>query len=249
MKLKFKGYVCREWRIVPQGRSYGSGVHAALASLSRGSCYWPDCGEPVVRFVQGVPVANLQIAHIYAFEKGGPRHKESMSTEEKNSFSNLILLCHPHHVLVDKRFPEKFPPVLLFKWKERREADGQEKLSGLRNVTEDRLQELISSVIARQGKRIEDAISKLENFDSEAAAVVRELLDEVNQLRRSSSFVDPDAINTLYKASANLKGYLDPDSINTLMKASENLKQSNMSALIEQLAAFGREARRIQGFM
>ncbi|MEU3229643.1 HNH endonuclease [Nocardiopsis alba] len=203
----------------------------------------------MVRFVQGVPVANLQIAHIYAFEEGGPRHKGGMSVEEKNSFSNLILLCHPHHVLVDKRFPEKFPPALLFKWKEGREADGQEKLSGLRNVTEDRLQDLLSSVIAQQGKRIEDAISKLENFDSEAAAAVRELLDEVNQLRRSSSFVDPDAINTLYKASANLKGYLDPDSINALMKASENIQQANVSALIDQLAAFEGGVRRVRGLM
>jgi len=32
-------------------RDYSPGTRAALQTLSRGSCYWPGCGEPVVRLL------------------------------------------------------------------------------------------------------------------------------------------------------------------------------------------------------
>jgi hypothetical protein len=36
-------------------RNYPSGVRTALIALSGGTCYYPDCREPVVRFVSGKP--------------------------------------------------------------------------------------------------------------------------------------------------------------------------------------------------
>lgn len=232
-----------------QGRSYNTGIRAALASLSRGSCYWPHCGEPVIRFVQGTPVANLQIAHIHALERGGPRYRESMTSEERNSFGNLILLCHPHHVVVDKKSVDKFPPGLLFKWKQNREASGQSSLSGLRNVTEEQLEKLLSAAISEQSKRLDDAVSKLEELDSESAQAIRELISEVDRLRRSSSFLDPDSINTLYAASGRLSGYLDPDVVNNLMKASETLMLLNIPDLATQLSDAARRISRAQEMM
>jgi len=40
-------------------------------------------------------------AHIVARKENGPRGESDLSTEERNQFSNLILLCRNHHKLVD----------------------------------------------------------------------------------------------------------------------------------------------------
>ncbi len=47
-----------------------------------------------------------------------------MDDETRRSFANLILLCHPHHKLVDRLEPERFPAKVLLDWKEAREAQG-----------------------------------------------------------------------------------------------------------------------------
>jgi hypothetical protein len=52
-------------------RKYTHGVRFALAALCGGTCYWPGCGEPVVRFVDDDPISNLQIAHIAGATPGG----------------------------------------------------------------------------------------------------------------------------------------------------------------------------------
>src|SRR5699024_12051248 len=98
------------------------------------------------------------------------------------------------------------------------------------------MEKLLSAAISEQSKRLDDAVSKLEELDSESAQAIRELISEVDRLRRSSSFLDPDSINTLYAASGRLSGYLDPDVVNNLMKASETLMLRN----IPDLAKIGR---------
>jgi hypothetical protein len=32
-----------------------------------------------------------------------------MTDAERNAFSNLMLLCHPHHTLIDKTAPDNYP--------------------------------------------------------------------------------------------------------------------------------------------
>ena len=43
-----------------------------------------------------------EICHIRARRKGGPRYDPSLSIEEKDGFSNLLLLCPTCHTLADK---------------------------------------------------------------------------------------------------------------------------------------------------
>ena len=45
-------------------RSYTAGTRAALQTLSRGSCYYPGCGEPLVKLVKEDYYINYEIAHI-----------------------------------------------------------------------------------------------------------------------------------------------------------------------------------------
>lgn len=47
-------------------------------------------------------------AHIVAREPKGPRGESSLQAEERDSYSNLILLCPTHHTIIDKA-EEEYP--------------------------------------------------------------------------------------------------------------------------------------------
>src|SRR5215469_15769740 len=94
-------------------RNYNSGDRTALIALSGGSCYYPDCGEPVVRKVTGGFEVALEIAHVCGLKPGSARHDPDMTDEERNSFFNIILLCVVHHKVVDRRDPASYPVELL----------------------------------------------------------------------------------------------------------------------------------------
>lgn len=66
-------------------------------------CAFPDCG--LLLTAVGPPdnpvVVLGEIAHIVAESPNGPRGNSPMSIQERNSYSNLILLCNQHHQLID----------------------------------------------------------------------------------------------------------------------------------------------------
>jgi len=128
-------------------RDYSAGTRPALAALSRGSCYYPDCTTPIIEFIDGEPFVNFQIAHIRD-AKPGNRYVPDMSDDERRAFANLVLLCKPHHTLVDKTHPERFRIEDLQKWKADRESSGVDALADLRGLTESRLEELITDAVA-----------------------------------------------------------------------------------------------------
>lgn len=66
-----------------------------------------------------------------------------MNNEERRAFSNLILLCKPHHEEIDKRHPEKYSAEVLLEWKRRHEGDDLQPLAELGAVSEDNLAELL----------------------------------------------------------------------------------------------------------
>ncbi|MGW7580934.1 PIN domain-containing protein [Kitasatospora sp. NPDC054768] len=118
----------------PPRRTYTNATIAGLMALARGACYWPDCGEPVIRMVGTEPMLNLEIAHIRAFENGGSRFDPSWTVKQRNSFVNLILLCPPHHKTIDGPRSAEYPVALLEAWKHDREVESQGALAGLRNL-------------------------------------------------------------------------------------------------------------------
>jgi hypothetical protein len=65
-------------------RNYTAGVRAALISFSAGSCYWPGCGRRLLSNVAGEYFIDLDIAHICALEKGGPRYNSNMTDKQRN---------------------------------------------------------------------------------------------------------------------------------------------------------------------
>lgn len=139
---------------MPGPRDYSRSTVFALAALGAGKCYWPNppCNVPVTVIIDGEPVTNLQVAHIRAAKKNGPRYVEDMSDDARRSWKNLILLCTPHHTMVDKLKSADYSIEELERWKLEREKDGLERLRGIRELTEDRLQQMLSNSIKEAHK-------------------------------------------------------------------------------------------------
>lgn len=81
---------------------------------SGGVCAFPDCSLRLV--VEGTPSDDAttigEIAHIVASSDQGPRASKAMSEEERNKHFNLILLCEPHHKVIDAQPNTYSLPVL-----------------------------------------------------------------------------------------------------------------------------------------
>jgi hypothetical protein len=136
---------------VTDPRKYTAGTRAALLVLAQGGCYWPDCGRPLVVWIENEPVGDFHIAHIHGANRNSARYDDSMTDEQRSHFDNLLLLCKPHHDMVDRLHPTDYSVETLTKWKLDREGPGRAALSGLTQVTEERLQEIIAEVLKSAG--------------------------------------------------------------------------------------------------
>ncbi|WP_406073149.1 HNH endonuclease signature motif containing protein [Streptomyces virginiae] len=218
-----------------EARKYTSGTHAALMSLCRGFCYWPGCDEPVTRFVDGEHILNLEIAHIRAVSSGGKRFDPQLSLDEKNAFSNLLLLCKVHHVRVDGHGSEQYTVELLQTWKEQRESDGTAPLLELQGLTEERLRELVSESFAAFQDETHEALAELARIAPEAAATLRVLVEELRDPRVHGFGIDPDVASWLRSASDGL-GHLQ-DTAPLLWNVARDLRHLQDSASLLRSAA------------
>lgn len=205
-----------------RNRSYSIGTRAALAALSYGTCYWPGCTVPVVTLVNQKYRMNLQIAHIRPSEPNGPRGNESQSREGLNEFSNLVLLCKPHHEEVDE-FPEYFTINVLTKWKESRERGQDVALSKMPELNSDEgLRQAISEAINERDRDLEKVLSRLEKNDAEAAVLLRDLQEQLTAARRSGAIIDPDSATMAHSAGRMLQHL--PDSSEVAQSAAKALR-------------------------
>jgi hypothetical protein len=132
-------------------RDYTQGTERALYTFSATTCYFPDCPARVIVLVDGEPVSNVEIAHIRGAVPGAPRYDPAMTDDERRSFANLILLCTPHHKIVDRLHPGDYPVEVLADWKAQHERDAGIDGSVLAQLTEDRLLDLIEKAVATAG--------------------------------------------------------------------------------------------------
>jgi hypothetical protein len=155
-------------------REYTAGTRAALATLSKGHCYYPGCTVPTIVFIEGEPVINYQIAHIRD-AKPGNRYVAHMTEDERRSFKNLVLLCKPHHDYVDRQKPELFSINTLQEWKESRESAAVAELRGLDGLTEEKLAEMIRDAVAAGSTRspLLDWTVDEDQFENDVAHVLR----------------------------------------------------------------------------
>lgn len=153
--LLCSAYACGGGRHVSAGpRDYTVGTERALFRLAQGTCYFPGCSTPVIAVENGHPIVAVEIAHIRGANPNSARYDASMTDAARAAYSNLILLCVPHHKLVDRLEPEKYSVELLTGWKVDNEtAEGIEALRSVAN--EANLEDLLASVVERLAPRRE----------------------------------------------------------------------------------------------
>lgn len=220
-------------------RYYSNATIAALMTLARGGCYWPDCNVPTIRMINGAPKLNLEIAHIRAFEEGGKRFDPTWPVKERNSFDNLILLCNPHHEEVDGPDSAKYPVEVLLGWKHAHEADGVDALAGLGELTKSELSEMIATAQSEVVDRIGPALDEFAKTAPELASLLKVVVKELADPRVHGFGISEDGITMLHSSArtfANLE-----DSANLLANAADTLKNLEDSANV--LAGAARSLR------
>lgn len=95
-------------------------VQTRLWGISAGRCEL--CNRPLYSDLTfGIDGNYAEVAHIYAVSSGGPRHQNTMTDEEINNISNLMLLCEEHHHMIDSQ-PENFAGSVLIDRKREHEC-------------------------------------------------------------------------------------------------------------------------------
>jgi hypothetical protein len=67
--------------------------------------------------VDGSPVIAVDIAHIHGANPGSARYLEEMSDAARSDWDNLIMLCTPHHKIVDRLPVTTYTADRLREWK------------------------------------------------------------------------------------------------------------------------------------
>lgn len=236
-------------------RNYTEGVKAALHVTSGGGCYRPNCNQPAVRFWDGIPEKNLDIAHIHGFDRNGPRFRE-MPISERNAFSNLILLCKPCHKRVDGD-EEKYTVKVLQQWKAERERKPLGSLAGLQDLDKAEMEAMLDKAM----KEIRHEMTTFAEQFPELSELLRQAIESTPILDRETVEVLclaadklnlPEYVEMLYYAAdkLNLPEYAEamthaadrldlPNYVEMLCHAAENLdlpaQASQLYAAAERL--------------
>lgn len=109
-------------------RNYSDLTLKQLFLTSGHYCAFPGCGSAIVEFEAAGPVILGEIAHIEGSSNNGPRPNLSLPPSERDSYSNLLVLCAHHHNLVDK-IDSDYPVSVLKQWKQAAQTATSEKLS------------------------------------------------------------------------------------------------------------------------
>jgi hypothetical protein len=126
-----------------------------------------------MRFIEGEPYIDYQIAHIRDANPGN-RYVEAMTDDQRRSFENLILLCKPHHELVDKRHPDRYSIEDLDEWKRLREGSFAEQLAEVGPVTEDFLADVLTQSMVEVQEQLTDALFEQEDAAMRRVEAIRE---------------------------------------------------------------------------
>lgn len=140
-------------------------VKVRLWGLAAGRCQYDGCNRPL--WLDDVTQAQFNtayIAHIVADQPNGPRGDPTRSALLRSSITNLMILCDPHHRLVDVADIEGHPESRLLAMKERHER----RIARVGAVAQDRHSEVVL-----YGANIGDNVH-LPHFGEAASAMLPE---------------------------------------------------------------------------
>jgi hypothetical protein len=169
----------------------------------------------------GVYRKNAQIAHIKGVR--APRFDPKLSAPECAAFSNLLLLCLPHHTEVDDRKTgEKlYPPEVLRKWKTDHEGKNGTALAALGPIDEDSLTELLLDAFAPPIKRLQQIADQLEKTGTLNAQTVTELRQVVDVMATSPAGPDVHTASMLLEAAEMYSSLRFDETVRQLSEAAE----------------------------
>ena len=81
-----------------KGRSYSIRDLKVLFATSQNRCSFPDCGAMIV---DGNDVVMGEVCHIEGLNKTSARYNAKLPIQDRRKEANLMLMCQPHHTLVD----------------------------------------------------------------------------------------------------------------------------------------------------
>ncbi|WP_156935416.1 hypothetical protein [Pseudonocardia spinosispora] len=201
----------------------GAATAAALWALSNGTCYAPGCPFPVVYEVRpGVYRKNVQIAHIIGVKVGAARHR-NIPARERESFSNLVLLCLPHHAEVDDKLTgeEYYSIEKLRGWKLEREGANSKILGNLLVSDESRLFDALTKLFEPPIEKLERLAEQLQETGQLNAESLAELQQVVLVLRDSPLSPDASVATNLMNAAEVFSGLHLENAASQLMNAAE----------------------------
>jgi hypothetical protein len=128
-----------------------------------------------------------------------------MTDDQRRGFGNLIVMCKPHHEVIDVRQLELYPAEVLLRWKDQREASPREALERLREVTPSGLRTIVADGLRAHDASLVEALVRLEAGDREAARLMRSLVDELTEAySRLRQGIDPGTVDQLDRAARQL---------------------------------------------
>ena len=87
----------------PETRHVPDPVQRMLWGRAAGRCQFEGCNRPLWRTIATNEARNVaEQAHIRAFSRGGPRADAMLDPAQLNDTRNLMLVCHDHHVAMDR---------------------------------------------------------------------------------------------------------------------------------------------------
>lgn len=192
----------------PTSRAHTAGIRkkihpateAALWALSNGRCYAPRCPMPVILETRpGVYRKNAWVSHIYGVRQRAARYREGMSSEERDSFKNLLLLCMPHHTEVDdeKTGEQFYPPDVLQEWKVKHEGSNGPALAALGTIDPEQLTDLLTATFTPPLDRLEAITQRLEETGTASAETVAELKQVLAVMSSTAEGIDAQTARSL----------------------------------------------------
>jgi hypothetical protein len=139
-----------------------------LFAHSGNQCVFPDCDRVLVNG-KGQWVG--EVCHIRAALPGGERFDPDMTNDERRDRSNLMLLCHEHHVETDD--VTEFPVDRMLELKAQHEA----RFAGPAPMSDEALERVVQEIIAAS---IEDQTDRVVLHLPQTLAAFEEVLDYGN---------------------------------------------------------------------
>ncbi|MFF2618962.1 HNH endonuclease [Kitasatospora sp. NPDC058046] len=132
-----------------------------LWGRSGNECAFPNCRQRLMDDVGTDPAVRNPVvlgeeAHIVAREDDGPRGNPSLPLSERNSYTNLILLCPTHHTLIDKEHGRHFSVDALLAMKRAHEDTVDRRREAPDGASEERSRRdaLLRGLTASRGRLI-----------------------------------------------------------------------------------------------